>query len=190
MIKRNIFSACFSIMVLLFTFCGFQTVKAQNAGLNVKGIVLESGTGLPLKQVTISVTATGTTAGTDENGAFSISVPNNQVELVIYLPGYNKRNIFLNGRESLTISLVSSDFNSFDNTYNDPLGEYILKNATYSLSKLSAKELANTSSTSFDQVLKGRVSGLSSIEQSGMPGSKNFLNIFPNVFIIVFKLIF
>ena len=177
MIKRNTFSACFSIIVLLFTFFGFQTVKAQDAGLNVKGIVLESGTGLPLKQVTISVTATGTTAGTDENGAFSISVPNNQVELVIYLPGYNKRNIFLNGRESLTISLVSSDFTSFDNTYNDPLGEYILKNATYSLSKLSANELANTSSTSFDQVLKGRVSGLSSIEQSGMPGSKNFLNI-------------
>jgi len=164
------------MILLLVSFC-FQTATAQDAGLNVKGIVLESGTGLPLKQVTISVTATGTTAGTDEKGEFTIAVPNKQVELVIYLPGYNKRNIYLNGRDFLNVSLVSSDFGSFDNTYNDPLGEKILKGASFSLSKLTSKDFANTASSSFDQALKGRVAGLSSTEESGMPGYKTFLNI-------------
>lgn len=43
---------------------------AQTPEVNVTGVVTESGTGLPLKQVTISVTSTGTTADTDENGVF------------------------------------------------------------------------------------------------------------------------
>ena len=82
---------------------GSQSVWSQNAGVSIKGVVVESGTGLPLKQVSISVASTGTSSETDEKGAFAISVPDKQAELIIDLPGYNKRNIYLNGRDFINV---------------------------------------------------------------------------------------
>lgn len=177
MTKRISYSTYFSILILFIACMNLQPALAQDSGVSVKGIVLESGTGLPLKQVSISVASTGTSSDTDEKGAFTITVPDKQAELIINLPGYNKRNIFLNGRDFLNISLVSSDFESFDNSFNDPLGSSLLKDASFSVSKISGSNLKLTQATSFDQVLQGRVSGLSVIEQSGMPGHKTFMNV-------------
>jgi TonB-linked SusC/RagA family outer membrane protein len=154
-----------------------QSVWAQNPGVTIKGIVLESGTGLPLKQVSISVASTGTSSETDEKGAFSIVVPDKHAELLINLPGYNKRNIYLNGRDLINISLVSTDYNSFDNSYNNPLGSNLLKDASFPVSALTAENLKQEQVSSFDQALQGRVSGLSVIQQSGMPGHKTYMNI-------------
>lgn len=177
MTKRFSYSSCFSILILFIACTIAQPVLAQTTGVSIKGIVLESGTGLPLKQVSISVAATGTSSETDEKGAFSIEAPDKQSELIINLPGYNKRSIFLNGRDFVNISLVSSRYNSFDNSFNNPLGTGLLKDANYSLSSLTADNLKMTKVTSFDQALQGRVAGLSVIEQSGMPGHKTFMNI-------------
>jgi len=154
-----------------------QPSWAQTPGISVKGIVLESGTGLPLKQVSISVASTGTSSETDETGAFTITVPNKQAELLINLPGYNKRNIYLNGRDFVNISLVSTDYSSFDNAYNNPLGVSMLKDASFAVTAFNADNLKFGKVTTFDQALQGRVSGLSVIEQSGMPGHKTYMNI-------------
>lgn len=177
MTKKISYSTCFTILILFIAFMSFQPVSAQDTGVSIKGVVLESGTGLPLKQVSISVSSTGTSSDTDENGAFTIQAPDNQSELIINLPGYVKRNIFLNGRDFLNISLVSLKYNSFDNSFNSPLGPNALKDASYSLSALTADDLKMSKVTSFDQALQGRIAGLSVIEQSGMPGHKTFMNI-------------
>lgn len=177
MTKRISYSTCFSLLIFFMACISIQPAWAQDAGVNIKGIVLESGTGKPLKQVSISVASTGTSSETDETGAFTIAAPNKQSELLINLPGYNKRNIYLNGRDFILISLVSTDYNSFDNSYNNPLGTNLLKDASFSVSALTAANLKFTKVSSFDQALQGRVSGLSVIEQSGMPGHRTYMNI-------------
>ncbi|HET6558307.1 MAG TPA: SusC/RagA family TonB-linked outer membrane protein [Prolixibacteraceae bacterium] len=154
-----------------------QSTWAQTPGISVKGIVLESGTGQPLKQVSISVAATGTSSETDESGAFTIVVPNKNAELLINLPGYNKRNVYLNGRDLIHISLVPENFSSFDNSYNHPLGSSLLKDAGFAVSAINAENIKFGKATTFDQALQGRVSGLSVTQQSGMPGSKTYMNI-------------
>jgi len=177
MTKKISYSTCFSILILFMACLGSQSVWSQNAGVSIKGVVVESGTGLPLKQVSISVSSTGTSSETDEKGAFTISVPDKQAELLIDLPGYNKRNIYLNGRDFINVSLVSSIYNSFDNLFNNPLGSSSLKDASFSMTALSSDNLKLSSASSFDQSLQGKVSGLSVIQQSGMPGHKTFMNI-------------
>jgi TonB-linked SusC/RagA family outer membrane protein len=178
MTKRFSYSTCFSALLVFLACILILPVSAQDtAGISIKGVVVESGTGLPLKQVSISVASTGTTSETDEQGAFTIMAPNNQVELIFDLPGYIKRNIYINGRENLQISLVSSVYRSSDNSFNSPLGGAIHKDATNSVTSLVADDFKNTKSTTFDQALQGRVAGLSVINQSGMPGSKTFMNI-------------
>ncbi|MBW8331149.1 MAG: SusC/RagA family TonB-linked outer membrane protein [Prolixibacteraceae bacterium] len=176
-VKRSSNTNYFSILILLITCFSFQTVWSQNSNENIKGIVLESGTGRPLEQALISVTSTGISSETDDKGVFTISVPHKQVELIIDLPGYNKRIIHLNGRDLINVSLVSSGYSSFDNSFNNPLGKSVLKDANFSVTALTADNLKFSMASSFDQALQGRVSGLSVIEQSGMPGHKTFMNI-------------
>jgi outer membrane cobalamin receptor len=104
-------------------------------------------------------------------------VPSLKSELIIYLPGYNKREIYINGRESLTISLVASQYKSFDKSYNNTFNEIALKDATYAVKSIVADDIKLSKATSFDQALQGLIPGLNIIEQSGMPGQKTFMSI-------------
>lgn len=175
MTKKYLYTTCLSLLTLFFAINVSEPLMAQTPDVNVTGVVTESGTGLPLKQVTISVTSTGTTADTDENGAFTIAVPNLKTELIFNLPGYNLRKIFLYGREKVNISLVASEFKSLDNSYNSPNGPQSVKDAVYSVTALTADDLKQSKATSFDQTLQGKVPGMSVVNQSGMPGQRTFM---------------
>jgi TonB-linked SusC/RagA family outer membrane protein len=184
MINKRIYFTCFTLLSLFVLFIGIKQGDAQTPIQTVKGTVVESGTGLPLKQVSISVASTGVLSETDEQGNFTIKVPDLKAELIIDLPGYSKRRIFINNREELKISLVQSDFKSLDKSYNQPLGSYVLKDATYALKSIEASDIKLTNSTSFDQALQGLVPGLSVVNQSGMPGHKTNLSIRNNTSIV------
>jgi hypothetical protein len=175
--KKIPFYTCLIILTLFVWGIGIQKGLAIESGVTVTGKVLESGTGLPLKQVSISVTSTGKVAETNEQGLFSIEVPDKQAELIIDLPGYNKRRIFILGRESITVSMVLSQYQSFDNVYNHQLGTSVLKDASYALSTITSDDLTKSATSSFDQSLQGKIPGLNVIEQSGMPGHKTMMNI-------------
>lgn len=177
MTKRYIQSTCLSLVAFVFILFTAQPLFAQPTETNITGVVTESGTGLPLKQVTVSVASTGTTADTDENGAFTIAVPDLQAELTFYLPGYIKRSIYLNGRNVLAVSLLQEGAKSFDNIYNSPNGPVAVKDAVYGVTAIAANEYGYSQATSFDQKLQGKVPGMSVIQQSGMPGHRTYMNI-------------
>jgi hypothetical protein len=176
MTKKYLYSTCFSLLVLLLA-TGIQPLLAQQSGIRISGVVTESGSGNPLEQVSVSVSSTGLTAATDEKGEFTIEVPDRQSELTFYLPGYNRRFIYLYGRESVSVSLVSEEYNSLDDTYNTPTGPIQAKDVVYSVTALESNELQHTTATSFDQALQGKVSGMSVLQQSGMPGHRTYMNI-------------
>ncbi|MFA9388985.1 MAG: SusC/RagA family TonB-linked outer membrane protein [Prolixibacteraceae bacterium] len=156
---------------------GILSVNAQTSGYTVKGLIVESGTGDPLSQVSISVSATGVLAESDQQGNFSIEVPEQQTELIINLPGYKIRRIFTNSQTMMKITLVAEEFKSIDDTYSKPLGTAMIKDEVYSVTPITAEDILLTKSTSFDQALQGLVPGLQVIQQSGMPGQKTWMNI-------------
>ncbi|MBN1927450.1 MAG: SusC/RagA family TonB-linked outer membrane protein [Prolixibacteraceae bacterium] len=176
MIKKIPYSTL--IICALFVLClSIQKGYAQEAGTTVTGKVLESGSAKPLQQVIVSVTSTGVMSETNEQGEFTIPVKDLQSELIFDLPGYNKRKVFLLGRKSIVVSMVASEFNSFDNLYSHPLGEDALKDAVQSVASVTSVEINYSSSTSYDQALKGKIAGLNVVEHSGMPGHKTLLNL-------------
>jgi len=83
MTKRYSYSTCLAFLTLFFASIFSQTLLAQTDEINIKGVVTESGTGLPLQQVSISVSSTGTSSSSDEQGAFTIAVPDLEAELII-----------------------------------------------------------------------------------------------------------
>jgi TonB-linked SusC/RagA family outer membrane protein len=177
MMKRFQTPTCLVVMILVMAGMNLQKGTAQTTDVLIQGQVIESGTGLPLKQVLVSVSSTGVSAETDSTGAFTISVPDKNSELIIDLPGYNKRKIYLLGRDNINISMVPSEFKSLDNEYYSPLGVPALRDATYSVAALKNSEFYMSKSTSFDQIMQGRVSGMRAVEHSGMPGSRTWMNI-------------
>jgi hypothetical protein len=177
MTKRFRYSTCLFSIVLFILGISIQKGFTQTPGLKFNGQVIESGSGLPLKQALISVSSTGVSTQTDDNGAFSIAVPDKQAELIVELPGYIKRSIYLLGRDSIKVSLVSSKFKSMDNLYYSPLGVPAVKDATYSVSALSGTDVDFTRSTTFDQNIQGKVPGVRVTQYSGMPGSRTMMNI-------------
>jgi TonB-linked SusC/RagA family outer membrane protein len=177
MTKRHLYSTCLFLITLFFTGTFTQPVVAQTSGVEITGVITESGTGLPLNQAAISVSSTGLSSQTDEQGAFSITVPDLQAEIIVNLPGYNRRNIYLNGRDFVEVALVSSRYTSLDNSYYTPVGPAVKKDATFPVSSLTQSDLAMSKSTSFDQNLQGIMPGLYSIDQSGMPGHGTFMSL-------------
>ncbi len=177
MTKKISYSTCLFLITLILTGFSFQMLNAQSSGVEITGTVSESGTGLPLDQVAVSVSSTGTTAITDEQGTFTLTVPDLQAEINVSLPGYNRRNIYLNGRESLDIVMVSDRYQTMDNVYNTPLGTQLLKDATFPVTSVTQSAMAYSKASSFDQALQGKVPGMMFTEQSGMPGHRTFMNI-------------
>ncbi len=177
MTKKHLYSACFSVIFLLSVLGLSKPLDAQTSDKNVTGVVKESGTGQPLNQVSVSASASGITSQTDKNGAFSITVPNLQAELIFNLPGYVIQRVYLNGRDQLSIALVALEYRSLDDIYNSPNGQFIVKDAVFSLSTLTANELKYSKVTSADQALQGKVAGMNVIKQSGMPGQRTYMNL-------------
>lgn len=84
-----------------------KTLFSSPADVKLEGIVVDSATGSPLVGVTIKVKGTTFGTTTDINGKFSLDVSENAVLEVSYL-GYRAKEIPVNNRESIRISLSSA----------------------------------------------------------------------------------
>jgi TonB-linked SusC/RagA family outer membrane protein len=166
---------CFYLCLALNVFT--IGVLSQETEMKLKGEVLESGTELPLSQAIVSVVATGNVAETNEAGEFEIMVPDLQTEIIVNLPGFDSRRIYLNGKDYLKIYLISSRYKSLDDEVFLPLGTKPRKNLLNSVSTIDLYDIHKTPVTSLDQSLQGRIAGIHVIRHSGFPGQKSWLNI-------------
>lgn len=112
--KINYFKFKLGLLFLLLAFMLQPTAKGLTIGgsgktINeqISGIVTDSATNEPLTGVSIQVEGASIGTITDENGQFSLSVPEDAVLNVSYL-GYETKEISLNGRTNLKIQLVSA----------------------------------------------------------------------------------
>ena len=166
---------CLSFCLVLNVFA--TGVLSQESEIKVRGKLLESGTQLPLKQAIISVIATGNIAETNEAGEFEIVVPDLQAEIIVNLPGFDKRRIYLNGKDNVDIYLVPARYKSLDDEVFHPLGTKSRKNLLNSVSTIELHDIHKTPVTSLDQSLQGRIAGIHVIRHSGFPGQKSWLDI-------------
>ncbi|MEX0980568.1 MAG: SusC/RagA family TonB-linked outer membrane protein [Bacteroidales bacterium] len=157
-------------LFILFLVVLFAALPAQDS-LLVTGKVT-AGKNNPLKDVSVSVEGYNISPViTDSSGNFSISVPTGSVWLMIVpLGDYESKRIFLDGRQSLMISLTPDIMKS----YNDPvpINHQIISRSDIITSYFDIdleKNPINDVET-FDQLIQGSVPGLWLTHHSGMPG--------------------
>jgi len=143
----------------------------------VTGTVTDSDNGVTLPGVNILIK--GTTRGTSTNldGEYSVSMPSPNDTLVFSYIGYQTRQIPVNGRSSIDVQL---DPKSLEGQEIVVVGYAKQKKVTVtgSVSSVSTNDILKAPTANIGNALVGKVSGLQTIQRSGMPGADD-----PQIFI-------
>ncbi len=153
-----------SLLTLLLGFL-FSNVFSQGTVISGK---VTSTTGDPLAAVSVVVKGTKKGTSTDNNGNFSLNVGNPNATLVISSSGYERQEINLDGKNNITINMVTSN-TQLEQVVVIGYGTANKRDLTGSIVKISGKEVSDKPNTNPIASLQGKVPGLS-VVNSGTPG--------------------
>ncbi len=141
-------------------------VYAQDRTVAGKVVDAADGTGIP----GVSVQVKGTTKGaqTDVNGAYKIAVSGNQL-LVFSSVGYVTQEVGTGARSTIDVKL-NTDARELEQIVVVGYGTVKKKDAIGAVSSIGAKDFNKGIVTSPEQLLQGRVSGVSITQNNGEPG--------------------
>lgn len=141
----------------------------------ITGRVTDSATGQPLAGVTIKVKGSTLGAVTDENGGFSLETPDDAALEVSYV-GYEKKEVYVNNRESIQISLVASA-TGLNQLVVVGYGTQKKSDLTGAIGSVSLDPVNAGVVSSVNQLLKGKISGVNVTQNDGKPGAALSINI-------------
>jgi len=144
--------------------------------IQIIGVIKEAATGKPLPGINITVTGFAA-ALTDDKGAFNINVPNRNAVLVISGPGYQRKEVALQGRTNITVSLFEDTYNSAYSLVALPYNTVSKNQLTYSASSLTTQGNWDKPLETPDTYLQGRIAGLDAVKRSGTPDIGASLNL-------------
>jgi len=142
----------------------------------VTGNVTDSKSGVALSGVTVSVKGASTATQTGGDGSFRITVPGKKGTLVISYVGYATQEVDLNGNNAGSVSLVQN---------NQQLNEVVVvgygsarkKDLTGAITVVNAKDFQKGQISTPEQLIAGKVAGVSITSNGGAPGSGSVIRI-------------
>jgi TonB-linked SusC/RagA family outer membrane protein len=166
--------AKYGILWILLLYSGI--IPGQETGHRVSGNVYSVRTGLPLPDIGISAArAEVNPVRSDSLGNFEILLPDEREQLVVSYPGYKTRIVFVHGRSSLDIWLHQDEERSIGDEVDLAKIRVPLKDVAGAVGSADVSGQHRIPAVSFDQDLQGRLSGLTVIGRSGMPGEGAFM---------------
>ncbi|MEI6183946.1 MAG: TonB-dependent receptor [Bacteroidota bacterium] len=151
-----------------------QTIAQSNV---VTGKVLNKTTNEPLVGATVKVLGTKTAVVTDSSGNFSVNLTKGSVLVVSYV-GMNSQQKSVRGAERLVFSLEENAESTLkDVVVNVGYGTQKKSVLTGAISSVKAKDIEKVPNGRIEQVLQGRVSGVTVMANSGQPGSASTIRV-------------
>lgn len=149
-------------------------VSAQEK--TVQGTVTDGATGQTLPGANITIEGTQTGTATDMEGQYEITVPGPDATLVFSFVGYQSQEVTVGDQTTINVTL-QEDVGQLEEVVVTGYGTQQRGDITGSVSSVDVAE-ANVGQTSSPQeLLRGRVSGLEVLPNSGEPGSGVSLRI-------------
>jgi TonB-dependent starch-binding outer membrane protein SusC len=162
------------LFLLLLIGLAFSAIPALAQNKQVTGKITDEK-GAPVSGA--SVLVKGTTLGTQTaaDGTFKISVPPSATTLIVTSISYGTKDVAISG-STLNISVQSSN-----STLNDVVvigyGSARKKDLTGAVSVVTAKDFQQGAITTPDQMIAGKVAGVSVISNGGAPGAGSTIRI-------------
>lgn len=159
---------CFTVAII------GTSVSAQER--TVAGKVTDAKDGAPLVAASVTVKGSNKGTATSKDGTFSIKVPSNATTLVISYLNYATKEVDLDSKNIVNIALTQSS---------DQLNEVVVigygsvrkKDLSGSVATVSAKDFNTGAITTPEQLIAGKVAGVSIISNSGAPGAGSTIRI-------------
>ncbi|AXT51555.1 SusC/RagA family TonB-linked outer membrane protein [Aquimarina sp. BL5] len=154
--------------LLLFLFFFPVVLLAQET---ITGKVINEGTGEGVPFINIVEDGTSNGTASDIDGNFSLTVSNLPVTLRVFSIGFTTKKVNVDNAGAITIQ-VEESLEALDEIVVTGLGSSIKrKNLANAVSTVSSEELVgNTSQTTVDGALYGKVTGVNITASSGAPG--------------------
>lgn len=146
----------------------FSTAKSLDTSIQVNGKVTNEN-GAPLPGVSVSLKGTQTGTVTNSGGNYSLTLPDNNGILVFSYVGYNKKEITVNGRSEINVTL-KVNISSLNQLVVVGYGTQKKSDLTGAISSLNEKDFNKGVASSPDQLIKGKVPGVQVVQNSAEPG--------------------
>jgi TonB-linked SusC/RagA family outer membrane protein len=156
-------------IVYALTICFFSHAALFAQSRVVTGSVTDQNNA-PLSGASVIVKGRNGGVTTDNRGAFRISVPDGSEVLVVSYVGAPSREVSLDGKTNIAISLEVKD-TKLSEVVVIGYGTQQRGDVNGAISSISAKDIADVPQPNIDQMLQGRVSGVTVTQNSGAPGA-------------------
>ena len=160
-------------LVLIFLWLAGTTAAFAQERVVSGTITDETGGTMPGVNILLKGTSSGTV--TDGDGKFQISIPNDQAVLVVSFVGYATSEIVVGSRSVVNIQLTS-DVQTLTELVVTGYSVDKRRELTGSVSTVKAKELTIAPTGNVEQMLQGRVAGVTVIT-NGQPGTTSQIRV-------------
>ncbi len=157
-------------MILLGVMLSFGFVQAQS----VSGTVIDNN-GVPLPGANVVVKGTSNGAQTDFDGNYSLSNVASDATIVFSYVGYDTQEIPVNGQTTINVTLQEG--NALDEIVVIGYGTTTVKDATGSVTSVTAGDFNSGNIASPEQLIQGKSAGVNIQQTSGEPGAGISVNI-------------
>ncbi|WP_316837289.1 TonB-dependent receptor [Pedobacter nutrimenti] len=155
-------------LLLIVMFLGLQYVALAQTR-NVSGKVVDAGTKMPIRGVSIIVPGTKIGTTTNDNGEFNFSVPQETKNVRVTFIGYQEQLVELTGK-LLQIALSDASQNLRDVVVVG-YGTQKKKDLTGAISTISAEDIVGRATVQVSEALQGAIPGVSVTRSSSAPGA-------------------
>lgn len=149
-------------------------VEVSQATRKLRGTILDTN-GTPVIGASISVKGTTTGTISDMNGVFTLDVKNGDV-LEISFIGYLSHTVKIGTQTDLQI-VLKEDTQALDEVVVVGYGVQKKSVMTAAISRVTSDDLEKLTPTRVEDVLRGKVSGVSIMQNSGQPGAESRVRI-------------
>ena len=143
-------------------------VSTAQQSITISGRVTDN-MGEPISGATIVIKGTSVGVISDENGYYSIDIPNRNVILVFSFLGFTTQELPVGNNNTLTVVLIEDDY-QLEDIVVIGYGTQKRGNLTAAISTIKNEEILTTTHTSLAQRLQGKISGLQIRQYTGAPG--------------------
>ncbi|RYZ53506.1 MAG: SusC/RagA family TonB-linked outer membrane protein, partial [Chitinophagaceae bacterium] len=156
------------ILCLLALVCFLGKAEAQT--IQVTGTVTRATNNEPLAGATVSVKGTGSATTTNEQGAFTITVPERGATLVVSFSGLTEQEAPVTGTGPMNFALQERSTGTLNEVVVVGYGAQRRGNVTGSIGTVTSRELVQAPVADLSNALQGRVAGVITKQGSGAPG--------------------
>ncbi len=162
-----------ALAALLFAIISISVYAQERT---VTGKVTDAKDGAPLAAASVVVKGSNKGVTTSADGTFAIKVPTGATALVISYLNFASKEVLLDSKNTVSVSLTAST---------DQLSDVVVigygtsrkKDLTGSVSTVSAKDFNTGAISTPEQLIAGKVAGVSITSNNGAPGSGSTIRI-------------